>query len=163
MNHFDDHSFSLFNHSPLFKGLGEEERRNLFSLSKEMVLEPGQFLIEEGEKATDLFVVIQGSFEIFTHDTEMKQRYLLDEVGPGDILGEVAFLDRSERAASAIANTVSRVRGIPFETLNELIGKNKAYLPLFPPPKRRLTMSPLAWSSAWMGKSLRQDRERQKN
>ena len=49
---------------------------------------------EIGSQESDLFVLFDGTVEVLTHDNDK-----LREVGPGGILGEIAFVDGGKRHA----------------------------------------------------------------
>lgn len=124
-------SFELFSNSSLFRGLKEEERKLLFSVSKEVSLEQGDFLLREGEKANELFIVIEGKLEVSKYDPEMKQTHVINIVQSGDTLGEVSLLDHGLRAASIQAITPCRLRSISFEHLHAMVEKNKDLASIF--------------------------------
>jgi Cyclic nucleotide-binding domain len=63
----------------------------------------GETLIEQGTVGRDLFLVLDGVFEV-TVDGEA-----VGEVGPGAIIGERAWLERGERTATVTARTRARV------------------------------------------------------
>lgn len=63
----------------------------------------GETLFVEGEEGDMMFAVIDGTIEL-TRDGRV-----IEEVGPGGILGELALIDNRPRGANAIAKTDARV------------------------------------------------------
>jgi CRP/FNR family cyclic AMP-dependent transcriptional regulator len=59
----------------------------------------GETIFEEGDPATELFVIQSGQLAIQTGDRR------LDTLHPNNIFGEMALIDTSPRSASAIAVT----------------------------------------------------------
>jgi len=77
---------------------------NLFKSSPDAVdIEPGEALFSEGEAGDVMYAVIEGQVEV-TIDGKV-----IEELGPGNILGELALIDASPRAATARAAVASRV------------------------------------------------------
>ena len=63
----------------------------------------GQTLFREGDLGDAFFVVIAGDVDIRVGDE------LVETVGPGGVVGEMAMIDGGARSASAVARTDSRV------------------------------------------------------
>ena len=61
--------------------------------------EPGQIIFKQGQPADRMYVVKEGEVEIRVGDEVM------DVVGAGDLLGEMALVDSSPRSATAVART----------------------------------------------------------
>lgn len=59
----------------------------------------GQTLFQEGESGDVLYIVDEGEVEIRINGQ------LLETIGPGGILGEMALIDEQPRMATAIART----------------------------------------------------------
>ncbi len=59
----------------------------------------GEIIFKEGEPASELFVIQQGSVAILLGNRR------LDTLGPKAMFGEMAIVDGSPRSASAIAET----------------------------------------------------------
>ena len=66
-------------------------------------LESGAVLFRKGEPGDVMFAVAEGQIELSVDG------HVVEEVGPGGILGELALIDASPRSATAIAVAPSRV------------------------------------------------------
>lgn len=66
----------------------------------------GQIIFKQGEHGHRMYMVQSGEVDIVYLDT------VLETVGPGGIIGEMALIDHSPRTASAIARTDCRVQPI---------------------------------------------------
>lgn len=94
MNHlYSDHS-----DHPLFRYFDDDERTIVEGIGRVIELEEGESLIRAGDRDTRLYTVEQGVLEIFASGGNV-----LASVGPGDVLGEVSFIDDSPRSASVRA------------------------------------------------------------
>jgi signal transduction histidine kinase len=84
-----------------------------------MSLREGDYLINEGDQADDMFVVVSGEFEVTKRSGTSE--IPLARVGPGEIQGELAALERGKRMASVRAATDAEVLRIPFVALRDLL------------------------------------------
>src|ERR1700761_5238075 len=70
---------------PLFAGVEEQERRRLARKAADIRLEPGEWLIREGEEPR-FFVTLEGELEALKY--VVNQRRELGRSGPGEFSGE---------------------------------------------------------------------------
>lgn len=84
-------------------------------------LQPGETLFSKGERGTTMFVVRSGQVEIF--DGKM----VLETVGPGAILGEMAVVEDEPRSASARALTASEVIIVDRPNFEALVDQTPAF------------------------------------
>lgn len=76
----------------------------LFSDSKTIdAFEPGDVVFQEGSSGSFMYVVVEGTIDIFVGER------LIDVSGPGDLLGEMALIDSNQRSATAVARTEARL------------------------------------------------------
>src|SRR6476620_2140235 len=74
--------------------------------SNTVQLAPGDFLFGEGEKGETMYVLLEGEVDIFLGD------FVLETAGPGSLIGEMALIDDSPRAANAAAKTPAKLAQI---------------------------------------------------
>jgi signal transduction histidine kinase len=105
--------------APLFTGLSEADLARLWETSTRQHLEPGEYLLREGEAGDAMFVIVSGELEVTkrAEDVELP----LARVGPGAIQGEIAAIGGHTRAASVRAITEVEVLRIPREGLLALL------------------------------------------
>ena len=84
-------------------------------------LQAGDILFKKGERATIMFVVRSGRLEVFDGTV------ILETVGVGGILGEMAVVDEEPRSASARAVVPSEVIAINQPHFMAMVGKNPAF------------------------------------
>jgi CRP-like cAMP-binding protein len=111
-------------HNPLFKGLNQKQLAALDSISTEMTLKPGAYLMKEGEPAFEMYIVIDGSLEVTKHDKEHDLTHIIGVLHHGDTIGEVSFLDQEPRSATVRATKLVKLKKIPFAALEELSEKD---------------------------------------
>ena len=84
-------------------------------------LDPGTRLVEEGQQATDLYILLEGEVEVMA---PMGQDWVQVAVlGPGSVIGEMAFLDGLPRSARVIAATNCSVLQITRDSFQEFSNK----------------------------------------
>ena len=69
-------------------------------------LAPGDFLFREGDKGDKMYVLLEGEIEILLGD------FVLETVGQGALIGEMALIHDSPRTATAVAKTPCRLAEI---------------------------------------------------
>jgi CRP-like cAMP-binding protein len=114
-----------FDH-PLFRYFTPEERSRIEALAKVFTLEEGGLLIDEGEDDSTLFAVDEGRLDVLINRKSAPQ--VIASVGPGDVIGEVSFIDDSPRTVSVVAAEETRVRAWNKTTLTETLAKEPVLL-----------------------------------
>jgi CRP-like cAMP-binding protein len=77
---------------------------NFFRSSPDLrTVAEGEVLFTEGESGDLMFAVVDGLLHLSVNGR------VVDEVGPGQIVGEMALIDQSPRSATATAATVTTV------------------------------------------------------
>lgn len=99
--------------SPLFAGIEEKRLEALARSASFRRYSPGEVLFEELDPARSLFIITEGSVEIFRTDASGAE-VRLASLGPDDVLGELGLiLPGGVRTASARAVTPAAVMEIP--------------------------------------------------
>jgi signal transduction histidine kinase len=105
--------------APLFTGLSDADLARLAETTERQHLEPGEYLLREGEKGDAMFVIVSGELEVTkrAEDVELP----LARVGPGAIQGEIAAIAGQTRSASVRAVTAVEALRIPRQGLLALL------------------------------------------
>jgi len=82
------------------------------NLSERLMLDIDETLVEQGEPAKDLYLLLDGVLVVEVDEEEVA------EIGPGAIVGELAFLEGGKRTATLRARTRCRVAVIPAELID---------------------------------------------
>ena len=99
----------------------------LSTLVQSRTYQPGEVLMRKGETHRDLFILTHGLVEISRQEGEAD--FVLNEIEPPYILGEIAFLFGTPRTATATAKTEVKAFVLRYEELNELAKDLPAWLP----------------------------------
>jgi CRP-like cAMP-binding protein len=93
----------LPNDTPLLDGLSPPQRRRLLRAAEPRELADGEVLVGQGELGGDLFLVEHGALEARDGTA------VLSRCQPGQLVGEIAFLDGGPRSAALVARGPTRV------------------------------------------------------
>ena len=78
-------------------------------------LAAGDFLFREGDKRDKMYVLLEGEMDIRLGD------YVVETARPGALIGEMALIDDSPRAANAVAKSACRLAPIDQRRFHFLI------------------------------------------
>ncbi|MGZ4109402.1 MAG: cyclic nucleotide-binding domain-containing protein [Actinomycetota bacterium] len=106
---------------PLFAGLSKRQLKRVAEAADEVIYRERAIVFLEGDTATHLFVVAEGTarvFRGFVPSSRTLRRY-----GPGEIFGELGALTNSPRGASVAAETPLTCVRISRTNLDRLLKK----------------------------------------
>ncbi|MCB9792500.1 MAG: cyclic nucleotide-binding domain-containing protein [Alphaproteobacteria bacterium] len=75
--------------------------------ARQVHLDAGEVLFEQGAQARSLFLVLEGELEVWREHGGTRMR--VATAGPDEVIGELAFLDDQPRSATVQATTPSRL------------------------------------------------------
>jgi NTE family protein len=104
----------------LFSGLSETERHALGARVALRTLRRGDVLMRQGEEADALYVVVSGRFAV----TVGEWRDPVSEIGPGQPVGEIAFLTGGTRTATVTAMRDSLVLALSRAEFEDLAARH---------------------------------------
>ena len=103
--------------APIFAGLSSRDRDKVLANTTQRTYAKGAVLVQEGERAVDLFIILSGHASVAT--SSQGQRATL---GPGDFFGELGLIERHPRTATVVADdelTCVRLSAWEFRSLLE--------------------------------------------
>jgi CRP-like cAMP-binding protein len=68
-----------------------------------VMVDEGQVIFQQGEVGDVMYVILEGSINIVSHDK------IVDTLGEGEIFGEMALVDENPRSAAAVAASKSKI------------------------------------------------------
>jgi len=98
--------------SELERGLSASIMRDGAKLERRNY-EQGQALVHEGDEGRELFLLLDGIVDVEVNGEEVA------EIGPGALLGELAFLEGGKRTATLWATTPVRAVVVPPEAIDQ--------------------------------------------
>jgi CRP-like cAMP-binding protein len=108
--------------NPIFSELEPHELSRLAALATEESYAVGTRLVRQGDFSTELYVIEEGTAAVMRDGQE------IDQVGPGDVIGEIGVLEKTKRNADivvtapllAIKVTHWEIRRLSRETIAKL-------------------------------------------
>jgi signal transduction histidine kinase len=115
----DDKMFEVLRTVPLFSELPEADLRALCKDAEGVDLSAGEDLFAEGDPGDKAYVVTEGKLEVVKASTG--REVLLNVLGPGEVVGEMALLEDRPRMASVRARDDSKMVSIRKDQLDHLL------------------------------------------
>ena len=102
----------------IFAGLSDEELAQVASIASEVEFPTGFVLTESGQVGSGMFVLLEGRVSVHARGVEV-------ELGPGEVIGELALLRRDMRRIARVqALTPVRCVAISREPFRALVASD---------------------------------------
>jgi CRP-like cAMP-binding protein len=89
--------------------------------SDALQLAAGEFLFKEGDKRDVMYVLLEGEMDIRLGE------YVVETAVPGALIGEMALIDDSPRAANAVAKTACKLATIDRRRFHFLVEQHPQF------------------------------------
>ncbi|MCB9076539.1 MAG: SpoIIE family protein phosphatase [Anaerolineaceae bacterium] len=113
----------LLKRMPLFTGLSEETLAQIAAGTELCDIAKDEVLIQKGDHGNSLFIIRSGWVKIVTEGLENKE-LVLNQLGPGQIIGETLLVNRGPYSATAIALSPLQVLKLKYETFLAALQQN---------------------------------------
>jgi CRP-like cAMP-binding protein len=117
-----EETLNVLRQNPYLGALSDADRTALAAALVPESYEDGEVVIYEGARADGLFVILSGELEVVSD--EPGDVVELNRLGEGALVGLLALLDSSRRAASCVAVGPVRVGHLPLSAYNMLQGRH---------------------------------------
>ena len=108
--------------APQASPLAALDRERLKGLAVSRQFANGDVIFGEGTPGSELFVITSGEVEIVRGPAGASVS--VARLGPGDFFGEMAFVDRAPRSATAMARSAVDVNVVPADVLERVVEFN---------------------------------------
>ncbi len=110
----------------LFDGLSQDKLQSIANEEEVLELEEGTTLFEEDNTGRDLYILPEGKIrsEIAVPGGRSEGVERIQEIYPGEVLGEFSYVDEAPRSATARADRESRLFFLTAGALDRLIERN---------------------------------------
>jgi CRP/FNR family transcriptional regulator, cyclic AMP receptor protein len=98
-----DTKLQLIRRVPLFQGLSKQELGQVAGFADEVDLPAGRTLTTEGASGKEFVILVEGIADV-SHDGEV-----VNQLGPGDFLGEIALVTGGARTATVTTRSPSKL------------------------------------------------------
>jgi CRP/FNR family transcriptional regulator, cyclic AMP receptor protein len=110
----------------LFRDVTRDDLAVVAALVERRWCGPDELIFREGDPAQAMYLVELGTVDIVTATGTV-----LETVGSGGEVGELAFFDQSPRAATARAREASYILSIPFPSLARTLEQHPPFAAIF--------------------------------
>jgi CRP/FNR family transcriptional regulator, cyclic AMP receptor protein len=114
----DASTIEMLRSARIFAGLSDEELAQVASIASEVEFPTGFVLTESGQVGSGMFVLLEGRVSVHARGVEV-------ELGPGEVIGELALLRRDMRRIARVqALTPVRCVAISREPFRALVASD---------------------------------------
>lgn len=110
-----DEKVELLRNVPLFAACSTKELRRIAAIADELSFREGKILTKQGGPGREMFILLDGTVKVERNGVQINQ------LGPGDFLGEGALVLRKPRNATITATSRLRALVITDANFNELL------------------------------------------
>jgi signal transduction histidine kinase len=104
---------------PYFDKLDDSVVEAVGAMSETIDVPAGTILIEEGSTADQMYVIVDGHLEVTKQN--QGREVVLANLGPGNVVGEMAMLDGAPRTATVRAAQDASLISVPQEAMEDLL------------------------------------------
>jgi CRP/FNR family transcriptional regulator, cyclic AMP receptor protein len=116
-----DHYVQHLAKVPLFAQCSAGDLKKIARVTDEIEVESGRELVTEGDTGHEAFVVVDGTASVHRGSDK------IDDLGPGNVFGEMALIDRAPRNATVKSTSPMRVLVIGKREFNGLLEEAPAF------------------------------------
>jgi hypothetical protein len=98
--------YSYLKAIPIFGELSLEDMKDLYRVARQVLIPAGAVMLEKGMPGVGLFVLLEGTVEVFSGSEPDARR--LNTLGPGAYLGEISLVQDAPVSAQVKARTAVR-------------------------------------------------------
>ena len=110
-----------------FSGFSSKEIKDISDMSEYLELPKGDILFSEGDHCRDIYLLLEGRFDVSVKmlvKTTSDYDNILTTIKSGEVIGELSFIDGTERSATVIVRNNARVIKIPYEAIKDYFSKH---------------------------------------
>jgi CRP-like cAMP-binding protein len=109
-------------------GMKDDDIEWMLRVASRRTLRAGEMLIHEGESIDALYIVMDGSFDVFLAGANGRH---IAKLGAGEVLGEISLVDARPPSASVRAATESTVLALPRHLLQAHLESDQGFAARF--------------------------------
>eukprot|EP00922_Rhytidocystis_sp_ex-Travisia-forbesii_P034695 GHVS01051529.1.p1 GENE.GHVS01051529.1~~GHVS01051529.1.p1 ORF type:complete len:312 (+),score=33.85 GHVS01051529.1:362-1297(+) len=105
----------------LFNSLDKKNLSTVIDAFQEINIASGVTIITQGDDGDKLYLIEEGSVEVFKQHSNAKQPKLMCEMIAGDAFGELALMYNAPRAATVKSKTPMKLWGLDRQSFNNIV------------------------------------------
>lgn len=104
----------------IFHGLTQEQLDELQPYLEAISFPRGTWIVEEGQTADGMYIICEGTVQVWKSANKKKQGVCLGELGEGDCFGEMSLIDCQTRSANVVTTTDIHALRLPYQAMAEI-------------------------------------------
>jgi signal-transduction protein with cAMP-binding, CBS, and nucleotidyltransferase domain len=112
----------LIRQVPILGDLDAEDLEELATIVEERRVDAGKDLFREGDAGDAVYLIVKGTVRVIVGGGDRPER-IINELGPGQCIGEMAVLDASPRSATVRATDRVRTLRVPGEGFKRVMSE----------------------------------------
>jgi CRP-like cAMP-binding protein/SAM-dependent methyltransferase len=109
----------------IFQQLRQEDTHWLLATAELETVQAGSILVREDDPSETIFFIADGLFEVYVFGGAGRRR--VGQLGPGEIIGEISWLDRKPISATVRAVETSSVIALPIAALEQKLAADPGF------------------------------------
>lgn len=109
---------------PAFRELQEADLEALAKSLHQRAVRAGELVARQGETGHELYIILEGDFQVFVRQEQLDFEKVLRRLGPGNYFGEIALLSGGPRTTSVRAVTDAKIAALHQVALEDLIRRS---------------------------------------
>lgn len=105
--------------SPLFRNMSQWQIKKIVLMAHTQAEPRDSAIIRQGDKGRTMYMLLEGNARV-EHRNPSGERVVLQDLGPGDVFGEIALVNEVERTADVVAMTDAKVLSIDWDSLERI-------------------------------------------
>ena len=98
--------------------LSDKDIEWMIDNGQKQTINQGEFLVSQGDTIENIYIVLSGNFKIFN---EQNSEATIAQIGSGEIIGEMSFLDERPPSVSVVATETSSVYCISLARMKQMM------------------------------------------
>jgi type II secretory ATPase GspE/PulE/Tfp pilus assembly ATPase PilB-like protein len=111
---------------PAFRELEEADLQALAKSLHQRTVKAGEMVVKQGETGHELYIILEGDFQVFVRQEQLDFEKVLRRLGPGNYFGEIALLSGGSRTTSVRAVTDGKIAALHQVALEDVIRRSPA-------------------------------------
>ncbi|XP_076662199.1 cAMP-dependent protein kinase type II regulatory subunit isoform X2 [Halictus rubicundus] len=108
----------------LFRALDGEQMADVLDAMFEKIVQPGEFIIRQGDDGDNFYVIERGQYEVYVKDPHTNTDAMIHTYNNGGAFGELALLYKMPRAATIKAITNGTLWAMDRQTFRRILLKS---------------------------------------
>ncbi len=135
---------------PMFRHTPDDVLEIIAAQTRELKLNKNDVLIRQGDPSHSLFIIRTGWIKIVTGGPHQSQEITLNQIGPGQVVGEMSLIDQQPRSGTAVAISPVTALELDYQVVLNMLDRHPALVQSF----LRDMSERLRFANAYIGEAV---------